>query len=107
MDFAVTGGEEEPIDQIGYIGKTIHERDKFRKLKEISQKEFFEAIYKKNKIQEIMFLISQIDNGTGCVTKNELDDIVKLNNPELRDFNLIPLISMFSSLQNKILINHQ
>lgn len=108
MDFGVTGGEDEPIDEIGYIGKTLHQREKVGPLKEISHAEFVHTIYKNNKLKEIMFLISQIDNHTGCVTKNELDDIVKKQYPEqLKDKNLIPIISMFSSIQNKILIDHQ
>lgn len=108
MDFVVTGGEDEPVDEIGYIGKTIHEREKIGPLKEISHGEFIQVIYKNNKLKEIMFNISQIDNHTGCVTKNELDDIVKMMYPEqLRDRNLLPIISMFSSSQNKILINYQ
>lgn len=108
MDFAVTGGEDEPIDQIGYIGQTLHERGPAGPLKEITHSDFIRVIHQNNKLKEIMFLISQVDNHTGCVTKNELDDIVKLNYPnELKDKNLIPIISMFSSLQNKILIDHQ
>lgn len=106
MDFAVTGGEDEPGDVNGYLGKTVHERGKM-KLKEITPTDFIKTIYTRNKLKEIMFQISQIDNSTGAVTKNELEDIIKLNYPDtLKDKNLMPIISMFSSLQNKILIHH-
>lgn len=108
MDFTVTVDVDEPVDEIGYIGKTVHEREKLGPLKEISHGEFIQTIYKNNKLKEIMFFISQIDNHTGCVTKNELDDIIKKMYPEqLRDKNLIPIISMFSSSQNKILIDYK
>ena len=54
-----------------------------------------------------MFDISQIDNHTGVVTKNEMDDILKLHYPDhFKDKDLIPIISMFSSIQNKILIDY-
>ena len=58
MDFAVTGGEDDPIDQIGYIGRTVHEREKQGPLKEISHGEFIYTILKNNKLKEIMFDIS-------------------------------------------------
>jgi len=106
MDFAVTGGEDEPRDVNGYLGKTVHERGKMQ-LKEITPTDFIKTIYTRNKLKEIMFQISQIDNSTGAVTKNELEDIIKLNYPDtLKDKNLMPIISMFSSPQNKILIHH-
>lgn len=108
MDFAITGGEDDPVDQIGYIGKTVHQRDKLGPLKDISHGEFIYVIFKNNKLKEIMFDISQIDNHTGVVTKNEMDDILKLHYPEkFKDKNLMPIISLFSSIQNKILIDHQ
>lgn len=108
MDFAITGGEDEPVDQIGYIGKTLHQREKLGPLKDISNGEFIYVIFKNNKLKEIMFDISQIDNHTGVVTKNEMDDILKLHYPEkLKDKNLMPIISLFSSIQNKILIDHK
>ena len=46
MDFAVTGGEDDPVDEIGYIGKTKHEREKVGPLKDISHSEFIYTIYK-------------------------------------------------------------
>ena len=58
MDFAITGGEDDPVDQIGYIGKTVHQREKIGPLKDISHGEFIYVIYKKNKLKEIMFDIS-------------------------------------------------
>lgn len=37
-----------------------------------------------------------------------MDDILKLHYPEkLKDKNLMPIISLFSSIQNKILIDHK
>lgn len=55
-----------------------------------------------------MFDISQIDNHTGVVTKNEMDDILKLHYPDkFKDKDLMPIINLFSSIQNKILIDHQ
>lgn len=107
MNFEVTGLEDEPIDVSGYTGKSKFYRDLIP-LKEISSTDFVRVIAEDNKMKEINFTISQIDNHTGAVTKSELDDILKLNYPEkLKDKNLMPIISRFSANNNKILIKHK
>lgn len=55
-----------------------------------------------------MFMIKEIDpDRNGYVTQTELDDIMKLKYAELEKRNLIPIISKYCSIQNKILIDYK
>jgi len=56
-----------------------------------------------------MLSIKQIDKDhNGYVTRNELDDIIKLNyDAELSDRHIEPFINKFSSISNKILIDYK
>lgn len=55
-----------------------------------------------------MWIIGTIDKDhNGYVTKNELDDILKLHYKEqLGECNLYPIINRFCSISNKILIDY-
>jgi len=75
----------------------------------ISQEEFITIVAgKDNKLREVMHTIGQIDKDhNGYVTKNELDDILKLFYREkLAKKILIPFVNKFSSISNKILIDY-
>ena len=66
-------------------------------------------MYEDNQMKEIMLLIKQIDKDhNGYVTSTELDDILKLIYPKkLKNKDLIPVLTQFSSIQNKILIDYK
>ena len=53
-----------------------------------------------NKLKEVMTTIDEIDKQhNGYVTRNELDDILKLNmKQDLANKNLFPIINKFSSI---------
>ena len=53
-------------------------------------------------------MIKEIDpDRNGYVTQTELDDIMKLKYAELEKRDLIPIISKYCSIQNKILIDYK
>jgi Ca2+-binding EF-hand superfamily protein len=55
-----------------------------------------------------MLNIKEIDKDhNGYVTRPELDDIIKLNVPELSNRIIIPIINQWCSIQNKILIDYK
>ena len=93
MDFAITAPKDEIVDVIGYLGKGEFYREK-RVLSEISEEDFIKVFYEKNLLKDVMFAIGQIDKDRTCVvTKNELDDILKIVYPDqLRDRNLMNII---------------
>lgn len=63
---------------------------------------------KQDMMRELMIKMAEIDRDhNGYVTRNELDDILKLLMKEsLNNYNLAPIINKFSSIQNKILIDY-
>ena len=56
-----------------------------------------------------MNTVKQIDKDhNGYVTRNELDDIIKMNyQKELEDKNITHILNKFGSIQNKILIDYK
>ena len=55
-----------------------------------------------------MMMIKQIDRDhNGYVTSSELDDILKIKYPSLKTKDLIPIVTKFSSIQNRILIDYK
>lgn len=59
-------------------------------------------------MRQIMLNIKEIDKDhNGYVTRPELDDIIKLNVPELSNRIIIPIINQWCSIQNKILIDYK
>lgn len=95
---------------MGYVGRTQFYRDPEDKQKlPISENDFISVIAQNNKVADIMYLIKQIDKDrNGYVTRNELDDIIKLEyKAQLGNRNLFPIINKFSSISNKILIDYK
>ena len=82
-----------------FIGIGEHYRDK-RKLVDISQEEFYKIMYKNNsKMRDIMLNIKEIDKDhNGYVTRTELDDIIKINVPDLNNKILTPIINQWCSI---------
>jgi len=80
VDFANSKNPDEPTDNLGFLGVAEWYREKKLNMSPISEREFVTVVAGKgNKLKEIMFTISQIDKDrNGYVTKNELDDILKL-----------------------------
>mmetsp|Transcript_37012 Transcript_37012/g.56752 ORF Transcript_37012/g.56752 Transcript_37012/m.56752 type:complete len:169 (+) Transcript_37012:1449-1955(+) len=103
-----TQGDDEPMDIAGYLGKTEYYRERV-KMVPFKDAELLHAMYKDNKMKDIMLLIKQIDKDhNGYVTSTELDDILKLKYPkELKNKDLIPILTQFSSIQNRILIDYK
>ena len=99
VDVSNTVGKDEPTDECGFIGIGEHYRDK-RKLVDISQEEFYKIMYKNNsKMREIMLNIKEIDKDhNGYVTRTELDDIIKINVPDLNNKILTPIINQWCSI---------
>ena len=63
---------------------------------------------KSKKLKEVMYTINEIDRQhNGYVTRNEMDDILKMCLKEQLSLrNLMPIINKFCSIQNKILIDY-
>jgi len=99
VDVSNTVGKDEPTDECGFIGIGEHYRDK-RKLVDISQEEFYKIMYKNNsKMRDIMLNIKEIDKDhNGYVTRTELDDIIKINVPDLNNKILTPIINQWCSI---------
>jgi hypothetical protein len=96
------------MDIIGFHGQTEHFRKKI-KLVPITENDFLQVFTRENKLKEIMLSIRSIDPiFNGIVTRNELDDILKLHHSkELDNKDLMPLMKRFASVQNKILIDYK
>jgi Ca2+-binding EF-hand superfamily protein len=62
----------------------------------------------KNKIKQVMLAITHVDKDkSGCVTRTELDDILKDVYEELQDKNLHPFLTKFCTEQNEMLLLHK
>ena len=71
-------------------------------------KEQFRILFDKRKVQELFFTIQGIDRDhNGYVTQTELDDILKMIIPSLRDKNLKPIYLPFVSSANKVLVDYK
>jgi len=109
VDVEHTVGDDEPTDELGYIGVNNYYRQKMV-TKPISERDFLKIVVAGGhlKLQEISLMIHQIDKDrNGYVTRNELDDILKESFSELLEFNLFPYINRFCSISNKILIDYK
>jgi Ca2+-binding EF-hand superfamily protein len=108
IDVENTVGADEPTDEAGYLGKSKYYREKV-KIGPITEREFLEVVWRDNKIKQVMLMIKQIDRDhNGYVTASELDDIVKIVYAEsLKTKDLIPIMSKFCSIQNRILIDYK
>ena len=100
--------KDQPNDVNGYYGYTQYYRTQYQ-LNPISEEGFIKIIAEDNKMDQVMLTIKQIDKDhNGYVTRNELDDILKLfykNQLESKDLTMI--IKRFGSIQNKILIDYK
>ena len=100
--------KDQPNDVNGYNGYTQYYRTQYQ-LNPISEESFIKIIAEDNKMDQVMLTIKQIDKDhNGYVTRNELDDILKLfykNQLESKDLTMI--IKRFGSIQNKILIDYK
>ena len=78
------------------------------KITECSINEFTQILRNDvDKLHQVMLTIRQIDKDhNGYVTRNELDDILKIYYAPLLTKNLDKILNQFSSLQNKILISY-
>lgn len=108
VDISNKMSKDEPDDTMGYLGKSVWYRDKMPPLKRITDHEFIRIIVTQDKMQQVMMTIRQIDkDNNGYVTRNELDDILKLYMKEsLNHFDLTQILNRFSSIQNQILIDY-
>jgi hypothetical protein len=100
---------DEPTDELGYHGKSRWARPKvFGEITECTKDEFKQIIKSDPlKLHKVMMTIRQIDKDhNGYVTKNELEDILKMFYESFLNKNLDKLINQFSSIQNKILISY-
>jgi len=96
VDLDKVKNTDEPTDELGYHGKTKWARDKvYGAITECTVEQFTEAIKKDpKKMHQIMLTIRQIDKDhNGYVTRNELDDILKLFYEDLLTKNLDKLIN--------------
>ena len=93
--------EDIAIDAAGYTGKFLRIVDE-KLLARCSIDYVAEAIYKENKLVDIMKSIKDIDiDHNGYVTNAELDDILKIYCPEqLKDKNLKKLFRPFAIIGN-------
>ena len=99
---------DEPQDVNGYLGKTKYYRTIVKEVGALGEEEFIDIFFKNNCLDSVMQTIREIDKDhNGYVTRTELDDILKLQYPELQDKDLIPVIKKFCSIQNKILIDYK
>ena len=109
VDMENTGGMDDPTDELGYHGKTKWARPKvIGKITECSEEEFAEVIKRDPlKLHKVMLTIRQIDKDhNGYVTRNELDDILKMYFEGFLHKNYDKLLIQFSSIQNRILIDY-
>ena len=100
---------DDPADELGYHGKSKWARVKvYGDITECTEEEFKRIIRKDPlKLHKVMLTIRQIDKDhNGYVTRNELDDILKLYYESFLNKSLEKLINRFSSIQNKILISY-
>lgn len=67
-----------------------------------------DEVTKNNTLANIMRTIKQIDrDNNGYVTTTELDDILKLNFPQLENRKIKAMMREYESIQNKILIDYK
>lgn len=108
VDVSNKHSKDEPNDYLGYLGKSQWYREQQPKQQNITKEEFISIMTREDKLKEVMFTIRQIDKEhNGYVTRNELEDILKMYMKESLDhYNLAPILNQFSSIQNKILIDY-
>lgn len=96
--------DEEMGDFSGYTG--IRQRD--AKLFEVyTYEQFVDLVVVEDKIAFILKSIKDIDqDNNGYVTTTELEDILKLHYPLLKEKNLKKMFKPFASIQNRILIDY-
>lgn len=100
--------KDQPNDVNGYYGYTQYYRTQYQ-LTPISEENFIKIIAEDNKMDQVMLTIKQIDKDhNGYVTRNELDDILKLfYKSQLESKDLTVIVKRFGSIQNKILIDYK
>lgn len=109
VDMENTAGKDDPTDELGFHGKTKWARVKvIGKITECSEEEFTDVIKKDPlKLHKVMTTIRQIDlDRNGYITRNELDDIMKMYFEGFLHKNFDKLLNQFSSIQNRILIDY-
>lgn len=108
VDFSNKLGKDEPQDNLGYLGKSQWYREAKPKQIPISEDDFIKIIMQSGKINSVFKIIYEIDKDhNGYVTRQELDDILKLVLKDtLNNRDLNPIINKFYSIQNKILIDY-
>lgn len=80
VDVENTVGTDEPTDLNGFLGYNQYYRKEVGPLKPITEAQFLAHIYKENKLKEITLSIKEIDKDhNGYVTRQELDDIIKVH----------------------------
>lgn len=79
VDFGNSINPDEPTDALGYIGLTSWYREKQGKTNKLELAEFVKILVKNNRLKDVFHTIGQIDKDhNGYVTRNEMDDILKL-----------------------------
>jgi len=99
-------GNDEPVDTFGFTGQFVRTK---RTLKKISPYDFIQILLKnRERLGKVWLLFRHIDKQrNGYVTNTEMDDILKEIFPELANSDLSDLISPFSSIQSKVLVDHK
>lgn len=87
VDFAKAKNKDEAEDILGYLGLGEWYREKVdnKVIKVMKDKEFITELLKVNRLKEVFHTIGSIDKDhNGYVTRNEMDDILKLYNQNLK-----------------------
>ena len=97
---------DEPVDTFGFTGQFVRTK---RTLNKISTYDFIHILLKnRERLGKVWLLFRHIDNQrNGYVTNTEMDDVLKEVFPELANSDLSDLISPFSSIQSKVLVDHK
>jgi len=105
VDVSKPDKKEEAVDACGYTGIFNRRNENLRVL---TEEEWIRVLNDENKIKDIFIHIREIDRQkNGFVTELELDDIIKLVYPGLKNYDLAGIIGPFSCRENKILVDYK
>jgi hypothetical protein len=105
VDVSKPDKKEEAVDACGYTGIFNRRNENLRVL---TEEEWIRVLNNENKIKDIFIHIREIDRQkNGFVTELELDDIIKLVYPGLKNYDLAGIIGPFSCRENKILVDYK
>jgi hypothetical protein len=106
VDVYEDDGEDDAVDNAGYTG--IFQRTSKDKLTVLSDADFLMIMMDKDKVKQLVQTVKSIDKcHTGFVTKTELDDIIKLLAPAIKNRDLNLIYRPFCAVQNRILVEYK